>query len=148
MIPTRHKAKLPKALSWPLGAEAITAGLADAPHAGDFELWFAAAPIFRQSEFQQIVRAAAAPYPVLVAEHTPPALALMNLGEQWEVRVNPVPRPVRSVVGGRLREHGLPAVVEWLRSSDRAGWNNRIRRLELLWSPALGTLSQTHFESS
>ena len=33
MIPTHHKAKLPKNLSYPLGTQAITEALAGAPYA-------------------------------------------------------------------------------------------------------------------
>ena len=43
---------------------------------------------------------------------------------KWELRVIPVPRPQRAIAGALLRTQGLPAVVEWLRSSGRAGWES------------------------
>jgi hypothetical protein len=147
MIPTRHKQKLPKTLSWPLGAEAISIGLGDAPHVAELTLWFGDSPVYWQSAFQKILREAK-PYAVLVADHTPVEFAAPISGESWTVRINPVPRPTRSVVAGLLRDHGLPAVAEWLRSSDRVGWLDRCRRIELVWSPASGTLSQKLFEST
>src|SRR4051812_13404315 len=70
VIPTLFKSKLPKTLSWPVGAEAITAGLGDAPHAGEYGLWFSDSPVWRASEFQRTLRAGR-PYAVLVVEYTP-----------------------------------------------------------------------------
>ena len=151
MIPTRHKAKLPKTLSWPLGAEAISAGLADVPHAAELTLWFANAPVFWASAFQRILRESRS-YAVLVAEYRAAlgpnyskSTALVERGgydAKWELRVNPVLRPLRSTAAALLREHGIPAVAEWLRSSMRAGWEGRDHRLELVFAPAAGTLSQ------
>jgi hypothetical protein len=66
MIPTRHKAKLSKALSWPLGALAISEGLADAPHVGDLTLsfwaWGVASHLQRFNE--------PTPYTILTARYT------------------------------------------------------------------------------
>jgi hypothetical protein len=102
MTPTRHKSKLPKALSWPLGAEAISAGLADAPHAADLTLSFSDSPVWPASAFQRPLRESL-PYAVLVAEYRPPsspgyggATFMVERGwyeAKWELRVNPVPRP-------------------------------------------------------
>ena len=59
---------------------------------------------------------------------------------KWEVRVNPVPRGWRAVVGRLLREEGLPAATDWLRSIDVGGWENVHHRLELVFVPGEGTL--------
>jgi hypothetical protein len=144
MIPTQFKSKLPKTLSWPLGAEAVTAGLGDAPHAMECSLWFSGAPVWRASEFQQMLREAQ-PYPVLVAEYRPAirmpyggSKAMETIGlydDKWQIQVNPVPRAWRSTVGALLRERGLPTVVGWLRSLTGAGWQNRHHRLELVYAP-------------
>ena len=50
-------------------------------------------------------------------------------------------RVERAIAGALLREQGLPAVVEWLRSSGRAGWESLYHRLELVFAPADGTLT-------
>src|SRR5688572_5600942 len=99
MIPTRIKAKLPKALTWPVGAEAVTAGLAEAPHAADLTLYFADSPVWQASAFQRLLRESL-PYAVLVAEYTPARkpgyigpTSLVEGGwydAKWEVRINPV----------------------------------------------------------
>jgi hypothetical protein len=150
MIPTRHKSKLPKTLSWPVGAEAISAGLADVPHAADLSLWFGDSPVWPASAFQRLLRESR-PYAVLVVEYHPASgpnysrpNALVEGGfydTSWELRVNPVPRHLRSTVGRLLRECGLATVAEWLRASTRAGWEVRYHRLELVFAPTERTLS-------
>ena len=151
MIPTQFKSKLPKTLSWPLGAEAISAGLGGAPHATECSLWFSSSPVWRASEFQQMLREAR-PYPVLVAEYRPAIRMPYSASKameaegfydaKWQIHVNPVPRTWRSTVGALLREKGLPAVVEWLRSFTGAGWQNRHHRLELVYAPREQAISE------
>jgi hypothetical protein len=151
MIPTQFKAKLPGTLSWPVGAEAVTAGLADAPHAAEFTLWFVDSPVWRASEFQKTLRTAQ-PYAVLVAEYNPAmkmpysrSAALDQAGHynaNWRIQINPVPRAWRAKVAALLRENGLPAVADWLRSIDTVGWQDRFHRLELIFAPIDGNLSR------
>jgi hypothetical protein len=150
MIPTRSQAKLPKALSYPLGAEAISAALADAPHAAEFGLWFCADTGSSASLFQQRLREGR-PTKVLAAEYVPAqgpgysrSRGLVEGGwydARWSLDVYPVLRGRRHPVGQALRERGLPAVVEWLRGSDAVGWDTRHHRIELVFNPAEGTLS-------
>jgi hypothetical protein len=152
MIPTRFKSKLPKTLSFPLGAEAISEALAGVPHVEDFLLSFSDAPLWPASEFKRLLRDGL-PYTVFAAEYNPAfrpgyggMQSLVESGwydARWSLRVNPVLREVRHLVGQLLREQGLPAVVEWLRESDRAGWDTHQHRIELVFSPAEGTLTVT-----
>lgn len=105
MIPTRHKSKLPKLFSWPLGAEAISAGLADVPHAADLALTFSDSPVWPASAFQRLMRESL-PYAIFVAEYQPAfrpgyggPTSLVESGwyeAKWTLRVHPVPRPLRS----------------------------------------------------
>jgi hypothetical protein len=151
MIPTQFKDKLPSTLSWPVGAEAVTAGLADAPHAAEFTLWFVDSPVWRASEFQKTLRTAQ-PYAVLVAEYKPAirmpysrSKAMDEAGyydPSWRIQINPVPRAWRAKVAALLREKGLPAVADWLRSIDTVGWQDRHHRLELIFAPIDATLSK------
>ena len=150
MITTRHKARLPKSLSWPLGAEAISTALENGPHTADLTLSFSASPVWPASEFQRLLRESA-PYPLLVVEYKPPlkpgyygAAFLVESGwydAKWELWVNPAPREVRAAAGAALRETGLPMVAEWLRSSFRPGWEGRHHRLALVFSRTDGRLT-------
>ncbi len=65
---------------------------------------------------------------------------------RWEVTVNPVPRPLRATAAALIRDHGFPAVADWLRSSRRAGWDGRPHRIELIFASADLTLSQRFFD--
>jgi hypothetical protein len=155
VIPTQFKSKLPKTLSWPVGAEAVTAGLGDAPHAAECRLWFSASPVWRASEFQRTLREAQ-PYAVLVAEYRPAVNLPYSRSKvmeaagyydaKWEKRVNPVPRAWRAGVRALLREEGLPLVADWLRSFKGTGWQDRHHGLELVFAPADGTLTKKRVE--
>ena len=136
MIPTRSKTKLPRHLSYPIGAEALTEGLGIAPHSESFSVSF----LGKQQ-----------PHTVLVAEYKPsnkPGYGGMNFlvesgwyNEKWRLTVYPVARAVRHLANRLIRERGLPLLVQWLRSSERAGWLTRNQRIELQFNPAEETLS-------
>lgn len=153
MIPTLSKAKVPKAMSYPLGAEAISEGLAGAPHAAELSLSFSARAVWPASEFQRLVREGL-PYRVLTAAYQPPRKPgrsapnfLVERGwyaGRWSVTVYPVRRESRHAAGRLLREQGLPAVVAWLRSSSQVGWGSRRHQLALVFGATGHTLSLTH----
>jgi hypothetical protein len=150
MIPTRSKAKLPKTLSYPLGAEAISEALAGAPHADELSLSFYDRAVWPATEFNRFIREGL-PYRILSAAYMPPLKpghsapnTLVESGwyqGHWSITVYPVLRELRHAAGQLLRELGLPAVVRWLRSSGRAGWDTRQHSIGLVFSPTNGTLS-------
>ena len=99
--------------------------------------------------FQRVVRDAL-PYTLMVAEYRPEqrgyilSNSMANSGwhaAKWELHVSPAPSPWRAAAGAALREVGLPAVVDWLRSFERAGWESRRRRIQLVFAAADGTLT-------
>jgi hypothetical protein len=152
MIPTRSKSKLPKALSYPLGAEAISEALADAPHASEMSFSFYDQAVWPASEFQRLVREGL-PCRILAVNYQPPLKpgrsapnSLVESGwyeGHWSVTVYPVRRELRLLAGQLLREQGLAAVVAWLRASGRVGWNTRRHQIALVFDPADTTLSVT-----
>ena len=154
MIPTRSRSKLPKALSYPIGAEAISEALADAPHADEMSLSFYDHPEYTLPKghpyWYRTIRSGL-PYLILTVEYQAackPGLSANNsmiergwYQEHWNLTVCPVLRELRQVAGRLIREQGLPAVVEWLRSSSRIGWDARRHQIRLVFNPADGTLS-------
>lgn len=150
MIPTRGKAKLPKHLSYPIGAEALTEGLAGAPHAEALTVSFWGTPVWPGSRFQ-LALAEEQPYVVLTAKHEPArkpgyggAQFLVESGwydEKWELTVYPVIRDLRHLANRLLKDQGLSLIVEWLRSSRQAGWDDRQQRIELVFNPTEGTIT-------
>ena len=150
MIPTRSKDRLPRHLSYPVGAEAISEALAEAPHAGAFTVAFRSEPVWPASKFRHLLLERL-PYPIMAAEYLParkPGLGASNdmvkggrYNGTWELRVYPVLAESRHLANQLLQREGLPAIVAWLKSSDRAGWLATSRRSELVFSPADGTLA-------
>jgi len=145
MIPTRYKSKLPRTLSYPLGAEAISEALAGAPHAEEFSLAFSDQAVWPASEFQRLLWERL-PYALVTAQYRPThkpgyggAQSLVESGwydRAWELHVNPVLREQRQPAGRLIREQGLPAIVEWLRFTQRPGWETRVHKIELVFNPA------------
>jgi hypothetical protein len=150
MIPTRLKARLPRQLSYPVGAEAISEALAGAPHVEAFSVTFWDEAVWPASEFRRLLLERL-PYKVMTAEYQPtrkPGISasdhMVQIGwydEKWELSVYPVRSEFRQLANRLLREVGLPAIVTWLRSSGRAGWSANWHRIELVFSPADGSIA-------
>ena len=128
MIPTGYKIKIPKTLSYPLGAKAISEALEGVPQIGsllvDFYFWnYEPVPLLRHR-----------PYYVLSASYSD---ALLNplyrkfyvLSGQfesgWRITVGTVPRHLRHAIQLKLLAEALPRVKHWLvanhDASGRAG---------------------------
>jgi hypothetical protein len=145
MIPTRVKSKLPRGLSYPIGAEAINEALAGPPHVEAMSLWFSDHAVWPGSEFRRVL-GAREPYRILdVRFRTASAPGfigsrdMIRIGwfdEAWEIHVYPVLSEFRHLAHRLLLEQGLPAVARWLRASDRPGSDPRPRRIELRFEPA------------
>ncbi|MGE3409752.1 MAG: hypothetical protein AB7I37_23240 [Pirellulales bacterium] len=150
IIPTSYKAILPKTLSYPIGAEAISEGLADAPNGKEFTLAFYGNPVNAASDFHRTLREGL-PYPILVAKYKPPskpgysgAQFMVDGGwydKHWSLHVYPVRRELKHTVGQLLREHGLPALAQWLRSAIESGWQNCQHSIKVEFNPAGKSLS-------
>jgi hypothetical protein len=144
MIPTKYKSRLPRTLSYPLGAEAISRALAGAPHAEDVQLSFHDQAVWPAREFQRFLREGLS-YRILELTYLPPRnpgytasnawVAMGECEEKWSLIVYAVLRERRQVAGRLLREQGLPAVADWLRLSTQPAWKGRQHRIELLFDP-------------
>jgi hypothetical protein len=150
MIPTSYKAKLPRQLSYPIGAETLTEGLEGAPHTESMSVSFREIPVWPGSRFRQTL-AKQQPYKILVAEYRPTqkpgyggSTSLIDSGwyeASWQLTVYPVVRELRHLANHLLREQGLPLVIQWLHSSERVGWLSRYQRIELVFNPTEESLS-------
>ena len=134
MIPTDFKSKLPKFVSYPIGAEALSAGLAGAPYVDSFSLQFVGPSLC----FQRIV-VERLPCTIFSAKYNPShKMGQRGCGfvdEEWVIAVFPVLRELRHLANCLLREQGLAWVVEWLRSSHEPGWLEQEHRIELIFNP-------------
>jgi hypothetical protein len=141
MIPTHHKSKLAKNLSYPIGAQAISVALTAAPHAEEISLWFCDMPLWPASEFQRLLRHGL-PYRILEFTYMPAhIIGYATYDAKWTLNIYAVKREFRHLANRLLREQGLPAIVEWLRSSGSRGWEDRQHAIGLVFDPTAGTLS-------
>ena len=103
LIPTGYKQRLPRGLSYPVGAELLSEHLADLPQFADLRVCFSDSPTWRASKFQQTL-ADGVPYEVVTASAESAA----------SIYVYPVQRHLRHPARRALVSHGLPALRAWL----------------------------------
>lgn len=148
MIPTSYRSKLPQALSYPVGAEAVSAALRGVPQEAALSLHFADRPTVFASEFKAL-RAEAIPYPILAAtfSYLPAGLKGSNYGlaqgwhdETWSLTVYPVPRRLRSVAKERLLSEGLPHIRDWLATDRPHTWRIGRKTCEICFVENDGTV--------
>ena len=152
MIPTQSKARLSKRLSYPLGAEAVSAALAGVPQYGLLRLTFhdrAGSAM----QFQQVLNTGR-PYVVMQAAFSRWAIHrnasdwMIERGwydKKWQITLYPVLREYRHAARAALLEHALPAVRRWLSQPAASGWENGHRRLEFTLDPAAATVTAAEF---
>ena len=121
IIPTFSRAKIPKNLSFPVGAEAISGALASVAQFQELRLIFYSSKFaigvrsgryeFRAYEFLRVEYLNNAKpgeaWPILSLFPRPPQA-------RWEIVVQPVPRVLRHKINQYLVEFALPEVQRWL----------------------------------
>jgi len=150
MIPTYLKSKLPKHLSYPIGAAVLSEGLVGTPHLDALTVWFQDQAVWPASEFRRLLRESV-PYTIVRAEFCPAQKpgysglqALIEMGwydESWQIIVFPVLRELRRSANRLLREGGLEHLAQWLRASQAPGWTSQDQICELVFDPIAGSLS-------
>jgi hypothetical protein len=151
MIPTIGKAKLSRQLSYPLGAEAISNALINAPHYTELTVQFHDAAVYPGSEFRRALADGRA-YRVLRAIFQPAIkpgfigsnnmIAAGRFNEKWKLMVYPVIRSLRHVANQLLVHDGLRQVEAWLYDSQQPGWTLTPHNLEIVFHPQESSLSQ------
>jgi hypothetical protein len=130
MIPTGHRTKIPKILSYPLGAKAISEALEGVPQTGSLTVDF----FFYNSEWRNRPDPALR-YRVLSVSywHVDQLMRKFSYADghfdaSWRITVEPVPRNLRQTVQLKLLQDAMPIVRRWLIAShdtgDRAGGHN------------------------
>ena len=141
MIPTTYKSKLPKSLSYPIGAQDVRDGLKGVPQESELSLGFYDRPTIFASEFQKL-RSSKSPYPIMSASfrNVQPGLTGSNqhiaegyYQENWEISVYPVLREHRSIAKQALLADGLPQIRNWLSIKRSSSWRQGRRTCEILF---------------
>lgn len=130
MIPTGARYKLPRHLSYPVGAKSIRDALAGAPHFEALSVGFYDTCVYPGSKFRRLLLERQ-PYKVMEARYQParkPGISAMNkmvewgrYDEDWRLSVYPVLVEYRHLVNRLLVDQGLPAIVRWLKNVGQ-GW--------------------------
>ena len=153
MLATSSKSKLPKTLSYPLGAQAISEVL-EAPlslHAP--KISFRGSPIWPASMFQKRLKDNL-PYVIMSVRYRPPSrLGISGMESLREsgwydsrfwIEVFPVKRELRSIAGRLLLSHGIQAIVNWIEQSNSAGWETRDHSIDIVFDPIHATACTKH----
>ena len=115
IIPTGFKSKLPQALSYPIGAEILSAAFAGVPQFDLLNVDF----FFYSKMRPEVV----GNYPVLELRYWRGAKTIHTRPEQlengvmkrsWSIMVRPVPRVRRHLIRTQLTDAALPAARAWL----------------------------------
>ena len=124
IIPTGHRAKIPKALSYPLGAKIISEALAGVPQFDYLNINFRFWNKLARHHGTEI------PYQVMEARYSGP-LRFFSASKStfekgyysptWEITVSAVPRSLRHLLQSKLVGEALPAIRAWLTTNPHSG---------------------------
>jgi hypothetical protein len=123
VLPTAYRAKIPSALSYPIGAKAISDALFDVPQRELLTITFRLQTRWKRRD------GTAVPYEVLKASYSgamrqfSPSQRMAERGynePKWTIEVNPVPRTLKHGVQVRLIGEALPKMRNWLISNSHS----------------------------
>ncbi len=110
MLTTIRKDKIPRTLSYSVGAELLSEILGDVPQASELRISFGLfRPICRKDGRKK-------PYPVLSAVHSGP---VMPPHLRWTLRVSSVPNDAKHDVKELLAAEGFVRVKQWLEAKAK-----------------------------
>jgi hypothetical protein len=144
LIPTNSKFKLPKTLSYPIGAEVVSQGLAGVPQIDDLRLTFSYHSSF-EKEYKQDH-----PFKIFEAEFHKSDMNLTMSNdfiekgayeEKWELTVYPVPREKKSAAHHLLLEEGLPGIARWLATERTPLWRTGRKTISILFDQSEESIS-------
>lgn len=140
MIPTSYKAKLPKFLSYPIGAELLTEGLSSVPQLDKLTVSFSAIPgllkkdlLFRSRPYRVVEVSYKHLRPTLSSPNPKSIFATGYYDETWGIWVSAVPSELKSKARQLLLEEGLPKVVSWLSVERTPLWMVERQYFEVLF---------------
>jgi hypothetical protein len=145
LIPTTgHKTKLPKTMSYPIGAELVSQGLAGVPQQDDLRLSFTYHSSF-EKEYKHDH-----PFKIFEARFDKSEMDLTMSNEfieqgayeeKWDLTVYPVPREKRSAAHRLLLEEGLPGIAKWLATERTPLWKTGHKTISIFFDQAEESIS-------
>jgi hypothetical protein len=127
MIPTTYKRKLPKDLSFPVGAKVISEALNGIEQYSKLKLYFSDSSFLRRSEFLSkpknketvLVLQLYYYYMRSISKYM---IDLGWVGESWSISIYPVPLDRKHEVQQHLVNDGLPKLKKWLSIKRPETW--------------------------
>ena len=122
MIPTIYKEKIPKMLSYPIGAEALSIALAGTPQIEHLSIYFYGD--FKIDKTKEIKKT----YSILEVEYTfdfPDRnapnkwIASGYYSPKWKITVNAVPCELKSEVRNLLEIKAFPQLTKWMLDNQK-----------------------------
>lgn len=144
LIPTSHKYRLSKTLSYPIGAEMVSQGLAGVPQRDDLRLSF-----YYHSSFEKEYKQDR-PFKIFEAAFDKSDMDLTRSNdfiengayeEKWALTVYPVPRQMKAIAGRLLFEEGLPQIAKWLSTERTPIWKTGHKRAAVYFDLAEESIS-------
>lgn len=148
LIPTNLKVKLPKDLAYPLGSEAISEALTDAPQFEKLVISFTAYNFGFASDFQE-ARKRNQPYNIFRVSLIHPLKGLSSpnqfieegfYDENWGINVYAVPSQCKSIAKELLITAGLPKAKEWLETPRTEIWKTGRKHFQILFHEKEGKI--------
>jgi hypothetical protein len=146
MIHTTSKDKLPKFLSYPIGAEILTDALSSSPQIEKLTV-----SLFTRYGSLQDKKYRTQPYPILrinyryLRSNRYTSNSFVESGyydsESWHITVVAIPAELKSQVRKLLLSEGLPQILSWLQAERTALWLEGHRQFVILFDEKDSTLS-------
>ena len=136
IFPTGYKARIPKTLSYVLGAEKISEALGETPQAPLFTISFSSNDSIKHRRGRE------RPYPVFEVEYhnyrptrssSNDMIASGFYEPRWEISVRPVPCELRHTVSELLLGEGFSRVRAWLLARAKVMGHVGCQRISLLF---------------
>ena len=142
LIPTRNKSKLPKTLSYPLGAKEISEALAEVPQYNELSITFIDRSTFWASKYNESIKdkeqikIVEIKYTRLKGNISTPKKWLEEgyPGSGWNITIYAVPKENRHQANAALKAIALPNIKKWLEKIgpiDDFSYHQRTFGLEL-----------------
>ena len=148
IIPTRIKNVTPRFLSYPVGAELISAAIGDVPQLPMLGLCFRSHP--------GVFKAPTRPFEILTAEYQYHKASRFSSRDpwwerwhepRWEISIYAVPSPMRHQIKTLLLGEGIARAREWLIKRAIVHGEEGARRRTILFDPGFDNLRFDDFSS-
>jgi|GEM_PF-2650848 hypothetical protein len=143
IIKTKYKDRLPKGLSYPIGAELLSQQLSEVPQFNAFELSF----FFRCGKLYKVLNSQSIEFLTLAFKRSEKSISNTNkrkdsewVKPHWNIYVSPVPSTIQKKVRKSCLELGFPIIKDWLIKDRPDNWYYGYKFIELTYDIVNETL--------